>query len=182
MKNRYPERGFALTGLLGSLAFVLVGAGLLFVAIEYISDKPPEEKVVVSEEVPKSFEDTPVTDYEPYKDPYDISGEWLGDYIVTEPEECAGERGGWKATLTQSGDTFGGSYTSDAVSGLISGGAIMGSDVSWYVTDSGGSVSLSGTIGSTNTVEGTFIGIVCHEEFAPYRTKGTFFGGRLGSE
>jgi hypothetical protein len=172
------EMGFVLVGLVAALIFVGIAGGIGYMMLkpDTTDESTPDESSSI--DFPKKEEDRPVTDFQPYKDPDTISGEWLGDYVVTEPEECAGERGGWKATLTQTGTALSGNYTSDATSGLVSGGAVSGDDVSWSVGGDG-DVSFSGKITSKNVIEGSFTGTVCDPEFAPERTKGTFFGGRL---
>ena len=179
MKSPNSEKGFAYIGLVAALVFVTVGAGLTYTAIKLSQKQTDPDPPAVTITEPTTEEERPHTDFQPYKDAYDISGEWRGDYIVMEPDECAGVKGGWIAHLKQSGDTIGGTYTSDKVSGMLSGGAIKVENVSWSVSGGEGDISFNGQVISQNVVEGGFTGPICHEEFAPTRTTGTFFGGRL---
>lgn len=181
MKKALTQKGFVLVGLVAALIFVITASGIVYVALKNINDKQGDEQVVQEEtviETPTSVDDQPVTDMQPYVEPYNISGEWAGAYKVTDPELCAGIEGGWSATLTQSETAVSGTYNSNMASGLISGGAIAGKTVSWKVSGNEGDVTFSGSIVSPNAVDGSFVGPICDEEYAPSRTRGVFFGGR----
>lgn len=178
MEDLDTEKGFALIGLVAALVFISVAAGIIYTAVKITGDKQPTEEESVIKPLEEE-DDRPTTDFQPYKEPSNISGEWLGSYIVTEPEACAGIKAGWSATLTQSGTALSGSYKSDAISGILSGGAIIGDSVSWKVGGGEGDITFNGAIASPNTIDGSFIGPVCDKELAPSRTRGSFFGGRL---
>ena len=108
-----------------------------------------------------------------------LSGHWGGDYVVSSPDECKGEKGSWSADLIQTGSSLSGSFSSVAGSGQV-GGSVGGGGVSWSVGGGGGQIQFTGKITGPNSVLGTFTGVVCDEEKAPQKTTGTFFGGREG--
>lgn len=135
----------------------------------------PKEPVVVDEQIGG----TPIVQ----KPVVTATGEWLGRYTITAPEQCKGESGGWKAMLTETAGVIRGSFTTDDGSTGDVGGSATGSDVSWGVGGGGSGITFKGAI-SGNTMSGTFTSSVCEgsrSETNPngIRSSGTYFGGRI---
>lgn len=105
-----------------------------------------------------------------------LTGKWSGKYTVTSPAECSGFAGSWTANIKQDGNSFSGSYKSDAlVNGVVSGKFSGDKDFDWTVTGGGGA-QLKGSIISPNKVTGNFTGPKC--PITSQLTSGTFSGGR----
>jgi len=106
-----------------------------------------------------------------------IAGLWHGRYDVTAPSECAGESGGWQATLSEKNGVISGNFTTDTgLSGSVDG-TFGGGKADWNVGGGGSGVGFKGGV-SGNTMSGTFTGLTCNKNPGKERSTGEFFGGR----
>ena len=170
------QAGFTAQGILIALLVVGVAVGtvgLIFKdEIKGAFSKKEEAKTEQSTQTPNPFPEQPKVT---------ATGEWHGRYDVTAPAACAGESGGWEATLTETAGNISGTYSSDAgLSGTVSGAA-SGGNASWSVGDGSGQVSFNGRIDG-NTISGDFTGVSCSGRSNSDRATGTFFGGRIVAE
>jgi hypothetical protein len=84
---------------------------------------------------------------------YDVGGAWSGSFVSQ-----TGARGATTASLTQSGSTIGGSFTAQnsCVGGGKFSGTLSADSLSGTITAGAVSISLSGTVASTNQIDGTY--------------------------
>ncbi len=194
LANRAGFTGIEILIVVAALTFISGGVAYFFKDIfkDASDNNPPEPQVeVVAPPVKNPFPLPPppptqlpvepvMSDSrsgEPILPKVTIAGEWHGRYDVTAPSECAGESGGWQATLSEKNGVISGNFSTDT--GLSGGveGTFGGGKADWNVGGGGSGVGFKGGV-SGNTMSGTFTGLTCNKNPGKERSTGEFFGGR----
>jgi len=158
---------------------LIIGEGIYYV-YKMSSPKQSENRLSMPTPAQSQPESTPAVAVEnssptSAQPAQDLTGKWVGKYEVTAPKECVVAAGSWTAYVNQSGDSFSGSYKSDAISGVISGKYSDTKDFSWTVTGNG-IIQLKGNVASPNAITGDLTGPTCPG--TSQKITGTFSGGR----
>ena len=186
VNNSSSQRRF-LPFILAFLAgFLIVGGGLYYLYYVYkaSSSQPPVSQTPAAavmqlqpESATRAKDSSRTAPSQPAssQSATDLTGKWSGEYKIISPEACAGFSGPWTANITQSDNSFSGSYKSDLISGTVSGSSSATNNFNWIVTGNG-IIQLKCNVTSPNAVSGNFTGPVCPG--TSQKATGNFFGGR----
>jgi prepilin-type N-terminal cleavage/methylation domain-containing protein len=167
------KKGFAIIEIIIALAVVGVISGATY----YVFKDEIHHKATTTNTTPNN-ESKPTPNPFPAKPTVSAAGNWNGNFTVQNPTACAGQTGGWQATLKDTDGTITGDYS--AANGAFSGavtGTVTSATASFNVANASGVISFKGNI-SGNTISGGFTGVSCSGQSTNDLTTGTFFGGR----